>query len=453
MNLAYLVVFIYEINGAIDTGKFQDISIEEVESHIKTGDLFPYLKRQFCEGIDLSLFDLAPNGITLADELTLQLQEYLESFEGFEYKLLVEKNGLCFLIALITEMIASLNWEPPRGVPAAIYENYLRSLRTEHEKLEVKDKKLAKSREVMKDRLDLTLFESLGRLDNLKKIPFETCDCFLHEDHRWVLPIIFWAQEKTLIPKPCTVVMFDAHADACDPKDVSMKEIRSIMKSGSTLEKIISLCQQLKPLDDDWVKAGMELGIIGDIVVFGARRGSTNIPEAYQDHQGKSHRIELLGLLRGELECRGHLGDTYYEDTLSDLWNILEWKRDPRGRFFLGRNASKILLDFDLDCFSCYCMNEYTIPWHDDVFVEEFLTRSTHDATRGWTGKKFLSGLIGRAGLLTIAREPGSCGGPKHGEKYADYILERVNHFLFDDNLSLSEMTCFKQRQEDDEIR
>lgn len=435
MNLAYLVTFIYEINGAIDTGKYQDISIEEVEEHIEKGDLLPFLKDRFGEDVDLSLFDLAPNGIKLADELNTKLQNYLETLKGFEYKYLVENNGLCLLIAWMTEMIASLEWDPPRGIPKATLKLLLEKLQANLTGPKVSNKKSTRSYEAIKDRLDVTLFENLRKLDNLKKIPFEKCDCFLHDHHRWVLPIIFWAQEKRLIPELCTVVMFDKHPDAREPKEECMEEIYLIRESGCTTNKIISLCEtKLNFLDDDWVIAGMELGLIGDIVIFGARWGDLNVPKTYHDHRGNLHRIELLGLPYGELEFKGSLSDICYRESLSELWDTLKWERNSGGRFFFNRTADKILLDFDLDCFSCSCMN-YTIPWHDDVFIEEFFTPSEYRTTRGWTGKMFLKGLMDQAGLLTIAREPGCCGGPKHGEKYADYILKKVNYFLFDNGL------------------
>jgi len=49
----------------------------------------------------------------------------------------------------------------------------------------------------------------------------------------------------------------------------------------------------------------------------------------------------------------------------------------------------------------------------------------------GWTGKDFVDGLVKRAALLTIAREPYCCG----DDTKANQVLGKVNHFLFDDEL------------------
>ena len=42
MKLLWVTYFILNINAAIDTGKYQNISVEEVEGHIDGGDLIPY---------------------------------------------------------------------------------------------------------------------------------------------------------------------------------------------------------------------------------------------------------------------------------------------------------------------------------------------------------------------------------------------------------------------------
>ncbi len=46
MKLLWVTYFILNINAAIDTGKYQDISVEEVEDHIDGGDLIPYLRER-----------------------------------------------------------------------------------------------------------------------------------------------------------------------------------------------------------------------------------------------------------------------------------------------------------------------------------------------------------------------------------------------------------------------
>ena len=82
----------------------------------------------------------------------------------------------------------------------------------------------------------------LEEIDDLRQVPFEKCECFLHKEHRWVLPIIFYKQQKKILPHPCTLVMFDAHHDAKDP--FCRDDILQIKKAGITFKGLIELCQK-----------------------------------------------------------------------------------------------------------------------------------------------------------------------------------------------------------------
>ena len=140
MRLGFLQCFIYQINAAIDTGKYQDISIAEVKEHIKEGDLLPYLERTLGDDVDLSLFipvkDLgAPDQIDgkkdkifwiksqvqwsgratkRVEELIESLQRILDVGAGDEKrKWGIENSGLCLLVAWITEIIGWREWEGP----------------------------------------------------------------------------------------------------------------------------------------------------------------------------------------------------------------------------------------------------------------------------------------------------------------------------------------------------
>ena len=92
-DLTFLMMI---INTAIDTGKYQDISIEEVWEHIEKGDLIPHLKDKIG---DKYLNRYNP---VLAGEINSKMQDYLESWKGQEWrKGGVKNSGLCLLIALL----------------------------------------------------------------------------------------------------------------------------------------------------------------------------------------------------------------------------------------------------------------------------------------------------------------------------------------------------------------
>ena len=61
------------------------------------------------------------------------------------------------------------------------------------------------------------LFSILPANENPQHSSIEGVSCIIHEDHRWLLPIAHRAQQLGELPKPCTLVMFDAHMDSIEP--------------------------------------------------------------------------------------------------------------------------------------------------------------------------------------------------------------------------------------------
>lgn len=107
MRLTYYCYFLQNINSAIDSGKYQDISVEEVEDRIERGDLVPYLRERLGEDVDLSLPDPS-----MAAELNAKLQDLLGGYRGRERrKWGVEHSGLCLLVAWTSEIIQQRWWE------------------------------------------------------------------------------------------------------------------------------------------------------------------------------------------------------------------------------------------------------------------------------------------------------------------------------------------------------
>jgi len=249
------------------------------------------------------------------------------------------------------------------------------------------------------------------------------------------LPIICAAQEAELIPRPVTVVMFDYHPDNLEPS--CLNEIKQLREAGPTVESVIELCKTgLATLDDDWVIAGMELGLIEHIVTFGADGRydySMRYKSQHQDHLGHIHYLEYPALPKGELAYQGDLSDLARERELGRLWRILGWRYDRRiGNFQFDTAIPKILLDFDLDCFAV-TWRDYVFPWPDEVFETEFLSPSNYWTVDGMTGADFVRGLVKKAGVITIAREPRCCG----DDKKSDIILQKLNEYAFKGGLTL----------------
>jgi len=275
------------------------------------------------------------------------------------------------------------------------------------------------------------LFSTLPANENPEHSLIQGISYIIHEDHRWLLPIAHRAQQLGELPKPCTLVMFDAHMDSIEP---DCTEILGAARPNLTPERLIDTCQNhLRKLDDDWIKAGMELGIFGDAIVFGGwHPESTPRADTYQDKAtSQNHRFFRVGLPLHALAYQGELSDLARSHAKSsDLWKILGWHMNGYVFDFVP-GLAPILLSVDLDCFAAH-WHGYNFPWPDEIFAIEFLEASSYSTTQGWTGKRMLNALAQKAGLVIFSREAACTDGAKKG----NHISQRLNHFVFDGRLS-----------------
>ena len=128
---------------------------------------------------------------------------------------------------------------------------------------------------------------------------FHQIPVVMYEDHRFILPVILEAQKEGVIPTPSVLVGFDQHHDALPPRS-GLGEIPRLHKDGYPPEEFQTMvCDHLSPQDDDWLRAGMELGLISDAVVFGVR-DRHDVDRKFTDHTGQKHKIFLEHCLPGD---------------------------------------------------------------------------------------------------------------------------------------------------------
>jgi hypothetical protein len=95
----YLTYLIFIINGIIDEGKYK-FSFSEIKEQIKNKNIISFL-REKVEYVDLSTYEGEKK-----EEIENALYNVKESMDGYERKkLAIENNGLCLLIAYLTELI------------------------------------------------------------------------------------------------------------------------------------------------------------------------------------------------------------------------------------------------------------------------------------------------------------------------------------------------------------
>ncbi len=98
MKLQKLTYLLFIVNSALDSGKDIDIKFEEVRNHAEKQNFVGYLKVKLDRDLNLTA------------EETAELNEKIERLSNAVYdrerrKFGVENNGLCLIIAYLTEII------------------------------------------------------------------------------------------------------------------------------------------------------------------------------------------------------------------------------------------------------------------------------------------------------------------------------------------------------------
>ncbi len=281
--------------------------------------------------------------------------------------------------------------------------------------------------------LKFLVMEILQKIDKLKPNVFKNEICsYIHTSHRYILPLISKAQEQKQIPKPSKLIFFDMHHDARKPNPDVMSKIHDSKDNGFDINTIIHLCKNdLSTRNDDWLIAGMELGLISDVVIIGVedKHLPQNISNPYRSRNNTEHNIRFLSsFLTDELSYQGDLVD-YARDELKTMWEILNWT--PDNLKIQKNNNEKWVLNIDLDCFAVKWRGEL-FPWPNKIFEKQYTSSNQNGYSNNWNGKRFFQYLLENSGLLVITREPECCGGVQESV----VILNKVNKYLFDGQLT-----------------
>lgn len=284
----------------------------------------------------------------------------------------------------------------------------------------------------------------------------------LYEDHRSLVFVLWHALHAAkVIDRAPLLIYFDGHDDAKPVTGTALARVRELRAGAPTAREIFDFVEwELSPLDDDWLIAAMELGLVGDAICIGAsctpnleseadldaeavesaRRiremfsGTTAQDEPhrilppragelcakYVDHRGNTHRIWLLPHLWKALATRGALEDAFRADYFGSLWEALDW--DPGNSWFKGtKGLAPVVLDVDLDCFAISAEGE-TFAW-----PARFFRRFSKQSATGRSALDFLAGLEHRVAFRTVARESPYCGGTAESEN----ILASLDQVLW----------------------
>lgn len=278
---------------------------------------------------------------------------------------------------------------------------------------------------------EITSIYGLSNHTNIEVYSFHDKYIILYDDHRSILNVLFETKKLGLFSTTPNLIFFDKHDDAYNPK-INAKDL--LEKWG--VERIEDVSSrdfwsfvefELSGLDDDWLLAGMELGLINHAVVIGQTENSNmrDMNNMYESSDRKRHDLFDIFHLDYSIGNRGCLGDSMIKEPYyKDVRNIFEYNQPLNVNYdkFSNEVTSPFVLDFDLDCFTTECENN-VYAWPEVIFWEKYC--------KNQIVFQFMRHLIERSSFITICREPTCCGGLGESNK----ILEYLDHYFFDSSL------------------
>lgn len=86
------------LNGALGSGKYDDVTLEVVQAHLRGGTIFFFLEERLGADIDLSIYSTEQRAKISAEWRDIEEGNSLDKFA-------VKRNGLCLLVAIILEAV------------------------------------------------------------------------------------------------------------------------------------------------------------------------------------------------------------------------------------------------------------------------------------------------------------------------------------------------------------
>lgn len=235
-------------------------------------------------------------------------------------------------------------------------------------------------------------------------------DVFIYDDHRTLLNIIFQSWKDGLYDKSLDLIYFDAHDDAAETLDkegilqwFKVNDVRDVSS-----ESFLGFVEfVLGGNDDDWLVAGLELGLINDVLNIGQIKNNNLLK---WEGLYKGHRAYSISLQEFSFEDSGLLSFDEAKDI--KIQTVRQMLR------LISRPMVPYIVDFDLDCFT-KDEDGITRAWTENEFVDVFLSPCMEG---------FMHNLIKGSQFVTICREPEYCGGIRESNK----ILQLLDDYLFD---------------------
>lgn len=251
----------------------------------------------------------------------------------------------------------------------------------------------------------------------------------IYEDHRTIINVLFRIRKMGKINESVNVIYFDRHDDALDPDEMVIEYSQKFDPLTADERDFFSLVEfNLSSNDDDWLVSGMHLNLIKDALSIGMFDNFKS-NKVVIDHLGNSHRLIQINHLSETLCYKGSLIDHLEgSEEIKVAKRMLGFNIDNSREFIIPEN--KYIVDFDLDCFTLPTFRNYTFPWPESIFKDEFqsLVYNEH-----YNVSCFINKILDNAELVTMCYESKYTGGINN----SNLILNQLNKYVFNNSLTL----------------
>lgn len=165
--------------------------------------------------------------------------------------------------------------------------------------------------------IDIQELSDLSQYANFETYSFGEKNIILYDDHRCILTALFEANKLGIINEMTNLITFDRHDDAksihSDTEEILNELVKLNLSELSSRDFKSFVEFDISENDDDWVRIGMEMGLINNILNIGCEE-NFNISDwkgnTYESKSGKKHLGFVIGHLYSELNPHGgRIGD------------------------------------------------------------------------------------------------------------------------------------------------
>ena len=123
MNHHALTLMILNLNHLLDTGRYDDITLDEVNAHIKDGSILEFIRTRAGKEVDFSILLDGKTYGNFERFYVTSLQSFQDAYGGEERrKFGVSNRGLCALIAWTNEILQQgTGWRPNLNMAGVEY--------------------------------------------------------------------------------------------------------------------------------------------------------------------------------------------------------------------------------------------------------------------------------------------------------------------------------------------